>query len=86
MKINVTDKPKMMEAKNISVGECFKYWPNLISAPSHYYICIRTDGRFCNTDCIESWPIRFIDLKNGNECGTSENTMVESLDLQVGGN
>ena len=83
MKINIENKPKMTEARNIGVGECFKYWPDSRSAPSQYHICIRTDGRFCITECMEAWPARFVDLSNGDEHGTSENTMVEPLSLQV---
>jgi len=84
MKINIENRPKMIKAKGIGIGACFKYWPNLISCPSQYYICIRTDGKFCVEDCKLAWPIRFVDLKNGDECGTSEDTMVEPLSLQVG--
>lgn len=83
MKINITNKSKMIEVKNIIFGECFKYWPNQISSPSQYHICIRTDGRFCIDDCKTAWPIRFVDLENGDEYGISNETMVEPLSLQV---
>lgn len=83
MKINITDKPKMVKVKSIGKGECFKYWPDISSSPSSYRVCMRTDGRFCIEDCKNAWPIRFVDLTNGDECGTSVNTMVEPLSLQV---
>lgn len=86
MKVNIENKPKMTAARNICVGECFKYCPNSlqIPSPSQFHICIRTDGRFCIEDCKTGWPIRFVDLKNGDEHGTSGDTMVEPLSLQVG--
>lgn len=83
MEINITNKPKMTEVKSIKVGECFKYWPDRTCSPSIYHICMRTDGRFCIEDCVKAWPIRFVDLKNGDEHGTSGSTMVEPLDLQI---
>jgi hypothetical protein len=86
MKINIKNGLKLIKAKNIAIGECFKYWPNQISSPSQYHICIRTNGKFCVEDCKSAWPIRFVDLKNGDEYGTSADTMVEELSLQIGEN
>jgi len=83
MKINITNKSKMIKIKDIVMGECFKYWPNPNSSIEHYHICMKTDGRFCITECMEAWPARFVDLSNGDEHGTSENTMVEPLSVQI---
>jgi len=83
MKINIENKPKMIKAATLLPGECFKYWPNPNSSIEHYHICMKTDGRFCITECMEAWPIRFVDLGNGDEHGTSNDTMVEPLNLQV---
>jgi hypothetical protein len=83
MKINLTNKPKLIEVKNIPVGEGFKYWPNYKSSPEHFNICMKTNGRFCLTECMEAWPTRFVNLMTGEECGTSEDTMVMPLNLKV---
>jgi len=81
MKTNLRNKPRLIAAGSTRPGDCFKYWPCKDSSPETSWICMRTDGRFCLTDCKDAWPVRFVRLNSGEECGTDNESMVEPLDL-----
>jgi len=82
MKINVPNEGNLIKIEDISIGECFKYWPNN-NYRNHYSVCIRTNGGFCIEECKLYFPIRFVNLLNGEELGTNLGTLVQPLSLTV---
>jgi len=84
MKLNLRDKSKLVTIGSLMPGECFKYWPNPKTCPETYCVCIKTDGRFCLTDCRDFYPSRYVVLTTGEENGSKNGTLVEPLDLTAG--